>query len=87
MNITTGVNAIHRPGRFCAVFSRRYKVLMVPFAYKELEMLAQAGAERTITFAVARTVPLEGAIEALTEFEVQHIPKGGKLVIKPWATA
>jgi NADPH:quinone reductase-like Zn-dependent oxidoreductase len=69
-----------------SLISRRYKVLMVPFAYKELEILAQAGAERKVNFAVARTVPLEEAIEALTEFEIRHIPKGGKLVIKPWAT-
>ncbi|WP_200959734.1 hypothetical protein [Mycobacterium sp. Root135] len=30
---------------------------------------------------IARTVPLEDAIPALTELELNHLPRGGKLII------
>ena len=72
------------PGKLVrGVFSRRYKPVLVAWRAKDLEVLAQAAAEGKVSFPVARTVRLDEAVEALTELETRHTPKGGKLVITP----
>jgi hypothetical protein len=47
----------------------------------DLDELAQACALQTLRLPVAHTVPLEDAIPALTELELNHAPRGGKLII------
>ena len=48
---------------------------------KDLEHISQAAAHGKLNLPIARTVPLPQAIDALTELENNHTPKGGKLVI------
>jgi NADPH:quinone reductase-like Zn-dependent oxidoreductase len=64
-----------------SVFSRDYQLVISKYRAKDLEELAQAAAQGKLDFRVARTVPLEDAVAALTELEVNHEPKGGKLLI------
>jgi NADPH:quinone reductase-like Zn-dependent oxidoreductase len=64
-----------------SVFSRDYQLVISKYTVKDLEELAQAAARGKLDFRVARTVPLEDAVAALTELEVNHEPKGGKLLI------
>lgn len=64
-----------------SVFSRDYQVVISKYTVKDLEELAQAAAQGKLDFRVARTVPLEDAVAALTELEVNHAPKNGKLLI------
>ncbi len=47
----------------------------------DLEALARAAENGDLRIPIARTVLLRDAIEALTELELQHTPKGGKLVV------
>lgn len=78
------VDPVLSPGKVVrSVFSRQYKLLMERWNAKDLETLAQAAVEGKAGFPVARTVPLDQAIDALTELETRHTPKGGKLVIAP----
>lgn len=42
---------------------------------------SSACARRTLRLPIARTVPLEDAIPALTELELNHAPRGGKLIV------
>lgn len=70
-----------------SLFSRWYRLQLARWAYEELEVLGRAVAENKVDFPVARTVPLDRAIEALTELEKRRVPKGGKLVVTPWARA
>jgi NADPH:quinone reductase-like Zn-dependent oxidoreductase len=64
-----------------SVFSRDFTVLIGNWKTKDLEELAQAAAHGKLTIPIARAVPLTQAIDALTELEEKHTPKGGKLVI------
>lgn len=48
---------------------------------RDLAAVAQAVAEGRIEVPIARVVPLDAAIEALTDLELRHSPKGGKLVV------
>ena len=70
------------PAKFArSAFSRHYSVLLGVYKIKDFEQLARAAADSRITLPIARTVPLTQAIDALTELEEKHTPKGGKLVI------
>jgi NADPH:quinone reductase-like Zn-dependent oxidoreductase len=72
------------PGKIVrGLFTRQYKAEMERWDYKDLETLGQAAANGSVSFPVARTVPLDQAIEALTDLETHRIPTGGKLVIAP----
>lgn len=50
---------------------------------KDLEEVARAAGEGSLKLPIALTVPLADAIPALTTLEVDHTPKGGKLIITP----
>ena len=72
------------PAKFArSAFSRHYSVLFGVYKIKDFYELARAAADSRITLPIARTVPLTQAINALTELEEKHTPKGGKLVITP----
>ena len=58
-----------------------YEVMIARHDARDLEELAQACARRTFRLPIARTVPLGDAIAALTELELNHTPRGGKLII------
>jgi NADPH:quinone reductase-like Zn-dependent oxidoreductase len=47
----------------------------------DIEEVARAAGQGTLRLPIARTVPLTEAITALTELELNHTPKGGKLII------
>lgn len=64
-----------------SVSSGDFKVLIAKYKYEYLELLSQAAARGQLNFPIARSVPLTGAIDALTELEHTDTPKGGKLVI------
>jgi NADPH:quinone reductase-like Zn-dependent oxidoreductase len=61
--------------------SRDFQTMFAKYKTEDFEELAQLAADGKLDFAVARTVPLADAIDALTELEDKHTPKGGKLVI------
>jgi NADPH:quinone reductase-like Zn-dependent oxidoreductase len=70
------------PAKFArSAFSRSHSVLFGMYRINDFEELARAAADSRITLPIARTVPLTQAVNALTELEEKHIPKGGKLVI------
>jgi len=76
------VDPVLSPGKIVrGLFSRQYKPEMVLWNSKDLEAMGQAAAQGQVRFPVARTVPLDQAIGALTELETRRTPKGGKLVI------
>ncbi|MDI2031709.1 NADP-dependent oxidoreductase [Saccharopolyspora sp. TS4A08] len=58
-----------------------YHVLIARPVTADIEEVARAAGRDALRVPVARTVPLTGAIEALTELEREGTPKGGKLVI------
>lgn len=58
-----------------------YKVVVGQHNAQDLDELAQACARGSLRLPIARTVPLEDAIAALTELELNHTPRGGKLII------
>lgn len=58
-----------------------YQVVIARHNAQDLDELARACARRTLRLPIARTVPLEDAIPALTELELNHAPRGGKLII------
>jgi NADPH:quinone reductase-like Zn-dependent oxidoreductase len=58
-----------------------YEVVIARHNPQQLDELAQACAHRTLRLPIARIVPLEDAIPALTELELNHAPRGGKLII------
>jgi len=58
-----------------------YQVVIAQHNAQNLDELAEACARRTLRLPIARTVPLEDAIPALTELELNHAPRGGKLII------
>lgn len=58
-----------------------YQVVIARHNAQDLDELAQACARQTLRLPIARTVPLEDAIPALTELELNHLPRGGKLTI------
>lgn len=64
-----------------SVSSRAFQVLIAKYNSEDLEEVANAAAQGKLNLAIARTVPLMQAIEALTELESKHTPKRGKLVI------
>jgi NADPH:quinone reductase-like Zn-dependent oxidoreductase len=70
------------PAKFArSAFSKSHNVLFGRYRINDFEELARAAADSRITLPIARTVPLTQAVNALTELEEKHIPKGGKLVI------
>jgi NADPH:quinone reductase-like Zn-dependent oxidoreductase len=76
------VSSLNMVGKLArSVFSRDYQLVISKYTVKDLEELAQAAAQGKLDFRVARTVPLEDAVAALTELEVNHAPRDGKLVI------
>lgn len=79
INVTSSKNMAGKLAR--SVFSRDYQLVISKYTVKDLEELAQAAAQGKLDFRVARTVPLEDAVAALTELEVNHAPKDGKLLI------
>jgi NADPH:quinone reductase-like Zn-dependent oxidoreductase len=79
INVSSSKNMAGKLAR--SVFSRDYQLVISKYTVKDLEQLAQAAALGKLDFRVARTVPLEGAVAALTELEVNHVPKDGKLLI------
>lgn len=58
-----------------------YEVVIARHNAGDLDELAQACARHTLRLPIAHTVPLEDAIPALTELELNHTPRGGKLII------
>lgn len=58
-----------------------YQVLITQHNADDLEELARMCAEGKLRLPIARTVPLEDAIPALTELERNNTPRGGKLII------
>jgi NADPH:quinone reductase-like Zn-dependent oxidoreductase len=72
------------PAKFArSAFSRHYSVLLGAYKLEDFDELARAAASSGITLPIARAAPLTQAIDALTELEEKHTPKGGKLVITP----
>jgi NADPH:quinone reductase-like Zn-dependent oxidoreductase len=58
-----------------------YSVFMGSAVVTDLEEVAEAAARGDLHTPIARAVPLEEAIAALTELETGRTPKGGKLVV------
>ena len=58
-----------------------YKVVVAQHNAQDLDALAQACARGELRLPIARTVPLGDAIAALAELELNHTPRGGKLII------
>jgi NADPH:quinone reductase-like Zn-dependent oxidoreductase len=58
-----------------------YRMQFTKGNVQDLETVSQAVARGQVELRIARTVPLTGAIQALTELETRNTPKGGKLVI------
>jgi NADPH:quinone reductase-like Zn-dependent oxidoreductase len=58
-----------------------FRVMVGKPSPADLAAVARAAAEGTLRLPVARTVPLDQAIDALTELERDRTPKGGKLVV------
>lgn len=70
------------PAKFVrSALSGSYQVLIAQATVATLEAVAQAASQGTLRLPIARTVPLDKAIAALTELERDGTPKGGKLVI------
>jgi hypothetical protein len=63
--------------------ARNRRARRAKYARKGLEEVPQAAAQGKLDPPVARTVRLSEGIDALTELERRHTPKGGKLVIVP----
>ena len=64
-----------------SLFARDYKGVIAKYTPDSLETVARAAAQGQLDLPVARAVPLTSAIDALTELERRHTPRGGKLVI------
>lgn len=79
INVTSTGNMVGKMAR--STFSRDYQLVISKYTVKDLEELAEAAAQGRLDVRVARTVPLKDAVAALTELEVNHVPKGGKLLI------
>jgi NADPH:quinone reductase-like Zn-dependent oxidoreductase len=58
-----------------------YRMQFTKGNVQDLETVSEAVARGQVELRIARTVPLTGAIQALTELETRNTPKGGKLVI------
>ncbi|SEH76915.1 NADPH:quinone reductase [Mycolicibacterium rutilum] len=58
-----------------------YTVLITQHNVEDLEELARMCATGELRLPIARTVPLQDAIPALTELERNNTPRGGKLII------
>ena len=78
------IDIIPTPAKFLrSLTSRKFKVLMTKMKPVDLDKLGRAAAEGKLNIAIARTVPLADAVQALTELKEKQTPKGGKLVITP----
>ena len=76
------VDIVPTPGKFVkSVLPGPYNVMIGQHNADDLDELAQACARGTLQLPIAQTVPLSGAIAALTELERNHTPRGGKLII------
>jgi NADPH:quinone reductase-like Zn-dependent oxidoreductase len=62
---------------------RQFKGHMGSLRSSDLDVLGRLVASGDLHVAIARTVPLKDAIDALTELEQHGTPKGGKLVVTP----
>jgi NADPH:quinone reductase-like Zn-dependent oxidoreductase len=70
------------PAKFVrSILPGPFRVLMGRPVAADLDAVAQAAGKGTLRVPVARAVPLDKAIAALIELELNHTPKGGKLVI------
>jgi NADPH:quinone reductase-like Zn-dependent oxidoreductase len=58
-----------------------YSAFMGSTKVNDLEEIADAAARGDLHLSIARTVPLEHAVRALTELETSGTPRGGKLVV------
>jgi NADPH:quinone reductase-like Zn-dependent oxidoreductase len=58
-----------------------FQVMIAKAITADIEEVARAAGQGTLRLPIARTVPLTEAITALTELELNHTPKGGKLII------
>ena len=76
------VDIVPSAGKFVkGVLPGPYNVMIGRHNANDLDELAQACARGTLQLPIARTVPLSGAIAALTDLERNHTPRGGKLII------
>jgi TPP-dependent indolepyruvate ferredoxin oxidoreductase alpha subunit len=64
-----------------SLVARDFKAVIAKYTPEALETVAHAAAQGKLGLPVARAVPLTAAIDALTELELAHTPKGGKLII------
>ncbi|MFE9426977.1 NADP-dependent oxidoreductase [Kitasatospora sp. NPDC006697] len=70
------------PAKFVrATLPGPFRLLIGKAVTADLDAVAQAAGAGVLRLPIARTVPLDGAIAALTELERHRTPKGGKLVI------
>ena len=58
-----------------------YRVLFTQPNADDIAKVVKAGAQGKLRVPIAKTVPLEHAIDALTDLEQRHTPRGGKLII------
>jgi NADPH:quinone reductase-like Zn-dependent oxidoreductase len=70
------------PAKFVrSVLPGPFRVLIGKPVVADLAAVARAAGKGILRLPVARTVPLDKAVAALTELERDHTPRGGKLVI------
>ncbi|GIM97126.1 NADP-dependent oxidoreductase [Paractinoplanes toevensis] len=58
-----------------------YRLMIAQPSIEDLEEVTRIAARGRLRIPIARTVPLADAIPALTELELHHLPRGGKLII------
>jgi NADPH:quinone reductase-like Zn-dependent oxidoreductase len=64
-----------------SIGSRSFHLMMARPGPEDLEAVARAAADGVLKVPIARTVPLDEAIDALADLERKRGPRGGKLVI------
>ena len=64
-----------------SLIARDFKPLIAKYTPEALGAVARAASEGKLDVPIALTVPLPRAIDALTDLERNHNPKGGKLII------
>ncbi|CAN5295474.1 NADP-dependent oxidoreductase [soil metagenome] len=76
------VDIVPTAGKFLkSVLPGPYRVLMTQPNADDLDELVKASAQGALRLPIAKTVPLAHAIDALTDLEHHHTPRGGKLII------
>lgn len=85
MLLTSGgrsVDIVPTPAKFLtSVLPGPFHVLIAKHNAADLAELLTASAHGALQVPIAKTVPLEHAIDALTDLEHHHTPRGGKLII------